>query len=461
MLIDKNKNSQIKKILTEKKSDNRLSEVKAPFCQLVIEREKQFNESTTITVSNEMCQTMMGFGGAFTEATAFTLSRISEELRAQVINLYFDKKMGLGYNLGRVPIHSCDFSLENYTYVEDDDKDLDTFSIERDHQHIIPLIHDALKIRGEKIKMLASPWSPPKWMKSNNNMNQGGKLLPEYFESWAKYYVKFIEAYESAGIPIWGLTVQNEPEAVQTWDSCIYTGEEERDFVKNYLGPKLHKNGHADKKILIWDHNRDKIVERASIVLEDPDAAKYVWGTGFHWYESEEFENVQKVHDLFPDKHLLFTEGCQEGGVHIGKWHTGERYGRNMIGDFNSWCEGYLDWNMVLDETGGPNHVGNFCDAPIIADTKTNHLYINSSYYYIGHFSKYVKEGAKRLVSKSSDNHVLSVVFVNPDQTKVVVVMNESENKRAFNVKFDGQYFEDHIDKHAIATYLLTGTVDM
>ena len=159
---------------------------------------------------------------------------------------------------------------------------------------------------------MASPWSPPAWMKTNNEMNRGGKLLPEYREAWAKYYTKFIRAYEKEGINIWGITVQNEPEAVQTWDSCIYTEHEERDFIRDYLGPIMHAEGLKDVKILIWDHNRDVIVRRAAGVLSDPEAAKYVWGTGFHWYVSEEFENVGKVHEMFPDKHLLFTEGVKK-----------------------------------------------------------------------------------------------------------------------------------------------------
>lgn len=445
---------KIKKIVTEKESDHRLSEVKAP--DLIMGQPKESRVWTSLIVTNDLCQEMMGFGGAFTEATAVTLSKMSKELREKVLNLYFDQDNGIGYNIGRVHIHSCDFALGNYTYVDEGDVALETFSIEHDKELIIPLIHDALGVRGDSIKMLASPWSPPKWMKSNNNMNQGGKLLPQYFEAWAQYYIKFIEAYEHEGIPIWGLTVQNEPDAVQTWDSCIYSAEEEGDFIKNHLGPTLHASGHQDKKLLFWDHNRDIIVERASTVLNDEEAAKYIWGTGFHWYVSEAFENVEKVHDLFPDKHLLFTEGCQEGGVQLGAWHTGERYGRNMIGDINSWCEGYLDWNLVLDEQGGPNHVGNYCDAPIIADTINNQIHINSSYYYIGHFSKFVETSSRRLKSSVSSDLVKSVSFINPDQSKVIVIMNEGDDSQRVQVGFDDMYFEDQLEKHSIATYIVS-----
>lgn len=404
--------------------------------------------------SRKTYQKIIGFGGAFTEAAAVTLSEISPELRAEAIGSYFDRDRGLGYSIGRVHIHSCDFALGNYTYVKDGDRDLATFDISHDRDLIIPLIKDALKVRGDGIKLLASPWSPPAWMKSNGEMNRGGKLLPEYRDAWAKYYVKFIEAYGKEGIPVWALTVQNEPAAVQTWDSCIYSGEEERDFIRDHLGPALNRAFGDEVKLLIWDHNRDIMVERAKAVLDDPEAAKYVWGTGFHWYVSEAFENVGKVHDLFPEKHLLFTEGCQEGGCKIGEWYTGERYGRNMIGDFNNWCEGYLDWNLVLDETGGPNHVNNLCDAPIIADTKENRLHFNSSWYYIGHFSRFVRPGALRLFCESTAEKIYSAAFRNEDGTVALIVMNESDEERSAALDLDGESSQLDVPAHSITTLI-------
>lgn len=440
----------IRKILSQKGTDFKLSEQAA----VTLETNRAFNFYAEVDESRSY-QTVLGFGGAFTEAAAYTLSRMSADKRAEVIKSYYDKEEGLNYNIGRVHIHSCDFALGNYTYIEDNDLELKTFSIEHDFELIIPLIKDAMAQRGEKLDILASPWSPPAWMKSNKMMNQGGYLLPEFFGTWANYYAKFIEAYEKAGIPIWGLTVQNEPEAVQTWDSCVYTEEEERDFVKNHLGPTLYKAGYEDKKLLVWDHNRDVMVRRVKTILDDPQAAKYVWGTGIHWYVSEAFENVGTVHDLFPDKHILFTEGCQEGGVHLGSWDTGERYGRNMMGDMNNWCKGYLDWNIVLDEMGGPNHVGNFCDAPIIADTTTNELHYNSSYYYIGHFSKYVEKDATRIFSDCSVEGVHMIAFKNTNATEVIIMMNEGEEDREISLKIGAKYLNMKLDTHSIVTYIL------
>jgi glucosylceramidase len=404
---------------------------------------------------NQTYQEMIGFGGAFTEASAYNLLRINEKQRDAAIKAYFDKEEGLGYTIGRVSIHGCDFSLNSYTYIEEGDKELKTFDISRDQKAVIPLIKDAEKHAKEPIQILGSPWSPPAFMKDNNSMIHGGKLLPEYMQSWANYYVKFVEEYRKSGITIWGLTVQNEPAAVQRWDSCIYSGEEERDFIKNYLGPTLKNSSAKDVNLLIWDHNRDIIVERAKAVLEDEEAAQYVWGTAFHWYVSEEFENVGKVHDLFPDKGLLFTEGCQEGGVHFNSWDTGERYARNMIGDFLNHCQGYIDWNLFLDNTGGPNHVNNLCDSPIIIDIFPENLVHQSSYYYIGHFSKYVRPGALRVGLNNTHQELKAVAFKNVDGSVVLVVLNESEKDFTYTVSLEGKTVEVQIKGHSINTVLL------
>ncbi|UOY91581.1 glucosylceramidase [Ectobacillus sp. JY-23] len=441
--------SQIDVTLTAKDTEERLAK-QAPLSFTTNASATTLDIEITDT---ETYQTIIGFGGAFTEAAAYTLSQMPTEKRQEVLKKYFDPNEGLGYTIGRVAIHSCDFALGNYTYVEENDVELKSFDIARDRQWVIPLIQDAMKVKGGTMPLLASPWSPPAWMKSNQEMNNGGQLLPAYRDAWATYYTKFIRAYREEGLDIWGITVQNEPAAVQVWDSCIYSAEEERDFVKNHLGPIMHEAGLADVKIIIWDHNRDLIVERASTVLEDPEAAKYVWGTGLHWYVSEEFDKVGEVHRRFPDKHLIFTEGCQEGGVKLGEWFTGERYARNMIGDLNNWVEGYLDWNLVLNEEGGPNHVGNLCDAPIIADTKTKELHYNSSYYYIGHFSKFIRPGAVRIKLTNHNEQLQSTAFRNEDGTIAIVVMNEGDQTVPFSMGFGQHVCETELPAHAIATY--------
>lgn len=417
---------------------------------------KQLNSTANIYIDHtKEYQEIIGFGGAITEAAAFTLSKMSVDKRNEVLEKYYHKEKGLNYSLGRMHINSCDFALGNYTYVKENDKTLESFDILREKKWVVPFVKEAIKVRGENIAFLASPWSPPAWMKTNKEMNNGGKLLPEYFSTWAKYYVKYINAMKEEGIEIWGITVQNEPAAVQTWDSCIYTAEEERDFVKNYLGPTMYKEKLKNIKILIWDHNRDVLPERAKLVLEDCEAAKYVWGTGVHWYESEEFDNLNTVHNMFPDKNILFTEGCQEGGVHLGAWDTGERYARNIIGDFNNWCVGFLDWNIVLDENGGPNHVNNLCDSPIIADTKNNEIIYNSSYFYIGHFSKYIKPGAKRLGINIENTTLICSSFKNTDNSICIIILNQNDFKENTVIKIKEQTIEVSLKKHSIMTIVI------
>lgn len=441
----------IRVIQTSKTTEDRLTEKESLKLSNISEKDVVFKLEPEKTF-----QTIIGFGGAFTEAAAYTLGRISPQKREEIIKSYFHPLEGIGYNLGRVHINSCDFALGNYTYVEENDKTLKTFDISHEKKWLFPFIKEAIKVKNGKISLLASPWSPPGWMKTNGEMNNGGHLLEEYKETWAEYYAKYIKAMRKEGFDIFAITVQNEPAATQVWDSCIYSPEEEGDFLRDYLGPVLEKEGLSDVKIYIWDHNRDIIVKRAQGVLKCKETTKYVYGIANHWYVSEEFENLSKFHELYPDKHIIFSEGCQEGGVHLGSWLTGERYGRNMIGDFNNWQEGFIDWNMVLDETGGPNHVGNYCDAPIIADTKTGEIHYNSSYYYIGHFSKYVKPGAKRLEVKTSGYTVVkNVGFINEDGSIALILMNEMDSDETFQVEIYGRYASYKLKAHSIVTFLM------
>ena len=374
-------------------------------------------------------QTVLGFGGSFTESSASIYHDLSQTKKDEIIEAYFGET-GNNYSIGRTHINSCDFSLENYAHCETPgDIDLKNFSISRNKKDLIPFIKDALRLTKNKFRIMASPWSPPSWMKTNGQMNEGGKLKEEYKRAWADYYCKFIEFYHGEEVPIWGISVQNEPEAKQTWDSCLYTAEEERDFVKNHLGPSLEKHNLSDKKLIIWDHNRDMMVERARTVLNDPEAAKYVWGTGFHWYCGDHFDKVQQVHDEFPDKQLIFTEGCQEGGPHIGSWDLGERYATSIINDLNRWTVAWIDWNLILDEKGGPNHVGNYCSAPIIVDTKSQELLYQSSYYYIGHFSKFIMPGDKIVNSVNTNKNIEVLSSIKKDKSSTqTVILNKNDS---------------------------------
>ena len=386
-------------------------------------------------------QPLIGIGGALTDAAAETFAKLPAARQDELIAAYYSADRGIGYTLARTSIHSCDFSSESYTYVAEGDKDLSSFSIAHDLRYRIPLIKRAMAATGNRLKLFASPWSPPAYMKDNNDMLHGGHLRPEFYRAWALYYTKFIKSYRQAGVPIWGITVQNEPMATQTWESCVYQATDERDFVKNYLGPALVEQGLRDVNLMVWDHNRDLIVQRAQTILDDPAAAQYVWGVAFHWYEdwsggTQMYDNVALVHRLYPTKHLLFTEGTPANfdSTAYGRWSLGEAYGRSMIHDFHSGTEGWTDWNILLDERGGPNHVGNFCFAPIHADTRTGTLIYTNAYYYIGHFSKFIRPGARRILAAPSRSMLLTTAFVNDDGKVVVVVMNPTAKGGDYNV---------------------------
>ncbi len=395
-------------------------------------------------------QRIGGFGGAFTEASATTLDKLSDKNRERILKLYFDPEEGIGYNFGRVHINSCDFSLGNYTCVEEGDNTLSSFNIERDKKSVIPMIRDAMKYND--IEMFASPWSPPAYMKTNGEMNRGGKLKNEYESLWAEYFVKFIEAYKEMGIDIKTVTVQNEPKATQKWDSCVYTAEEERNFVKNHLGKKMKELG---VKILFWDHNKERVIERAEKILSDKDVKELVSGIAVHWYSGDHFEQLEMFKRLWPDKDIVFSEGCYE--YSLGEADTvkiGERYAHDIIGNFNNYCGTFCDWNLLLDEKGGPNHVGNFCDAPIMADTRTDEVYIHDSYYYIGHFSKFVKKGAVRIGSSKWTDKLETVSFKNPDESVVTVVLNRTDERIEFAFNLFGEMIEAEAEPHSIATYI-------
>ena len=405
-------------------------------------------------------QEYLGIGGAITDASAEVFSKLSQDKQDELLKAYYSEE-GINYNIIRTSIHSSDFGLGSFTYIDEGDKTLQTFSIEKDKEKRIPMIKRATNLIDEDLVFYASPWSPPAFMKTNKHMLKGGKLLPEYYQTWADYFVKFVKAYEAEGIPVWGVTIQNEPMATQRWESCIYTAEEERDFLKNNLGPAFENSGLGDKNIVVWDHNRDLISHRANVIFEDAEASKYAWGIGFHWYETwtggePKYDNLKNIKESFPTKNLLFTEGCQEkfDAQHYQRWSNAERYGNSMINDFNSGTVGWTDWNILLNENGGPNHVQNFCFAPIHADTKNDALIYTPTYYYIGHFSKFIKPNAKRISTTTSRSTLESTSFKNTDGRITTVVMNKTNNDITYKLVVAGEAITLNIPAHAIQSLI-------
>jgi glucosylceramidase len=404
-------------------------------------------------------QTVLGIGGAITDASAEVYAQLPAAKQQELLAAYYDREKGIGYTLARTTIHSSDFSPESYTYVQEGDRELKTFSIDHDKPHRIPLLQKAIRSAGGTVTLLASPWSPPAFMKDNHSMLRGGKLLPQYYASWASYFVRFIKAYQAEQIPIWGVSIQNEPMATQRWESCIFTAEEERDFLKLHLGPTLAREGFGAVKIVVWDHNRDLLNQRADVIFQDPDAAKYAWGTGFHWYEvwsggKPMFDNVRALYEAYPDKKLLFTEGCVENfdAGRFQDWTNAERYATSMINDFNNGTVGWIDWNILLDEKGGPNHAGNFCFAPVHANAVTGELIYTPAYYAIGHFSKFIRPNARRIASVTSRSQLACASFRNEDGSMVTVALNSSETPAKYRLIVGTQSAELTIPARAIQT---------
>ncbi|WP_374551041.1 glycoside hydrolase family 30 beta sandwich domain-containing protein [Flavobacterium sp.] len=451
------KNKVITVYTTTDNSDLKISKTdEVGFKELIQPLETQ----TCVFVNpNKKFQTFIGIGGAITDASAEVFSKLSSEKQNELLQAYYSKQNGIGYTLIRTNMNSCDFSSDSYVYIQDGDKDLKTFDIEHDRKYKLPMIKKAMAMIGKEYTFYFSPWSPPAFMKTNNNMLKGGKILPEYKQSWANYYVKYIKELQKEGISVWGLTIQNEPMATQIWESCIYTAEDERDFLKQYLGPTLKKAGFGDKKITVWDHNRDLMVQRASTILDDAEAKKYVWGLGFHWYETwsgsaQMFDNVATVNKMYPSINLMFTEGCVEkfNAERYNFWGNAERYGKSMINDFNNGTVAWTDWNILLDENGGPNHAKNFCFAPVHADLQTDKLIFTPSFYVIGHFSKFVQKGAKRIGTSVSRSQIISTSFQNPDGKMVTVVLNQSEEKVTYNLCIGTNAAEITIQPKSIQT---------
>ena len=407
-------------------------------------------------------QTLLGIGGAITDASAEVFARLAPKEQEHLLHAYYDTRDGIGYSLARTTIHSSDFSSASYTYVAEGDTKLDTFSVAHDRTFRIPLLKRAIAAAGGHLTLFASPWSAPAFMKTNASMLQGGALKPEFADAWARYYVKFVGAYEQEGIPIWGITIQNEPMATQRWESMILSAEAERDFLKNHLGPVMAQAGLGDRKIIVWDHNRDLMTQRARVIFDDPEASRYAWGMGFHWYETwaggaPMHANVGAVHRAWPDKHLLLTEATVErfDPARLQSFANAERYGSALINDFNEGAEGWTDWNILLDEHGGPNHVGNFCFAPVHADTRTGELTFTPSFWYLGHFSKFIRPGAHRVEASSSRSSLMTTAWTNPDGTLAAVVMNQTDKPVDYRFFVGQDEARVAIPAHAIQTLVL------
>lgn len=441
--------------------------------------------SSILLLPDEKFQTITGFGGSFTEASASLLNKLGPENRKKIIDAYFGDA-GARYSLTRTHMNSCDFSLSNYSYAPvEGDVALEHFTVEEDKDDLIPFIKDAMQASTEGFKIVASPWTAPPWMKDNNDW-RGGKLLPEYYESWALFFSKYINAYKAEGIDIWGFTVENEPLGNdKNWESMHYSPSEMTNFVRDYLGPRLEKDGH-DVKVLGYDQNREHLKEWVDVMFQNEESSKYIDGTAIHWYAStvDYFpQELQYAHNKAPNKYLIQTEACVD--AEVPKWQDDawywskeatdwgwdwapekdkhlhpkyapvNRYARDIIGCMNNWVDGWIDWNMVLDTQGGPNWFKNWCVAPVIVDPGKDEVYFTPIYYTLAHFSKYIRPGAVRIGFENTDEDLMVTAAKNPDGSIAVVVFNQGTDAKNFNLSLNESAVAIQISGQAIQTIMI------
>lgn len=445
------------------------------------------SSSKIVVKPNNTYQEITGFGGSFTESSAYLLNQLSKKNRDKILQAYFGKE-GANYSLTRTHINSCDFSLSQYSYAPvEDDRDLENFSIEEDMDDIVPMIKDAMAISEDGFKIISSPWTAPPWMKDNKAWT-GGKLLPEYYDAWALFFSKYLDAYKAEGIDIWGLTVENEPLGNDSnWESMHYTPEEMTNFVQNHLGPKLEADGKSDVKILGYDQNREHLNEWVDVMFADDASSKYYDGTAIHWYAStfEIFpDQLQYAHEKAPNKHLIQTEACVD--AEVPKWQDDAwywskeatdwgwdwapedqkhlhpkyspvyRYARDIIGCLNNRVDGWVDWNMVLDRQGGPNWFKNWCVAPVIVDPEEDEVYFTPIYYTLAHFSRFIRPEAQVIGVENTDDALLVTAAQNTDGSIAVVILNQSEEEKSFQLELSGHSSDISISPQAIQTVIIS-----
>ena len=444
-------------------------------------------KNTTIKLlPAETFQTITGFGGSFTESSAYLLNKMTKEKRDEIIEAYFGES-GAKYSLTRTHMNSCDFSLGHYSYAPvEGDKELKSFSVEEDRKDIIPMIKDAMATSKDGFKIISSPWTAPPWMKDNKDW-LGGKLLPEYYDTWALFFSKYIDAYKGEGIDIWGFTVENEPLGNdKNWESMHFSAEEMTQFVQNHLGPKLEADGKGNVKILGYDQNREHLKHWVDEMYKNDATSKYFAGTAIHWYAStfEVFrDELQYAHKKAPSKLLIQTEACADSEIpkwQDDKWYWSKeatdwgwdwapekdkhlhpkyapvnRYARDIIGCLNNWVDGWVDWNMVLDKQGGPNWFKNWCLAPVIVDPEKDEVYFTPIFYTLSHFSRYIRPGAKRIGFENTDDSLMVTAAQNPDGTIAAIIFNPEGTPKHFTLSLNDKSINISINAKAIQTIVL------
>ena len=409
------------------------------------ERDREKREAHVVNVYPDITfQSVTGIGGAATESAAYCWARLNEKAREDFIRDYFDPQEGIGYNFLRVHIGAADFSLSPYHHIEEGDTELKSFSLDRDRQYVIPFLKAVQK--KYPFTLMASPWTPPPFMKDNGSY-VGGRLLPEYYDAWARYLARFVEEYRKEGLAIERITLQNEPWHPKVWETCGFTHEEERSFAlvaAKYLKP-------LGVRIYFWDHNRQEILRAAKTMYRDEAGRAAADGIAYHLYTGENFEEIRLFRQLYPDKDIFFSEGCafdEEVGIKTKNVIPfAEKYARELSRNLNAGASGFVDWNLALDEHCGPSNLRENrpkqCDAPI--RTLSDGTFFKAlSYYAIGHYSRFIRPGARRIGQSSYHEDLLTTAFLNPDGEVVAVLFNRAEKPLAVQLILDGKalYFD-------------------
>ncbi len=410
------------------------------------------NENVPISImvdSSYKGQMIFGFGAAITEASAYLYASLTEEKKHEFIRALFSKE-GLNYSFVRLCIGSSDFSLGEYDYQTEHG-----FSLAHEEKYLFPLLKDILKVK--KVHFFASPWSPPKTMKSNLKRQNGGRLKKECYIEYANYLADYIEQMEKRGFPIEYLTIQNEPEATQTWDSCLFNEQEEGDFIL-CLYDILKNRDIRIPDLYLWDHNRDVLLRRIDNTMKaHPELINLVSGVAYHWYDSGCSMNIKKVKELYPQFNFLFSEGCIEllllkDDKKIDLYQNGLRYATNYLEDLQNGSNGFIDWNALLDAKGGPNYVGNYCESPIMISS-SQELQYQYSYYMIKHFSFFFENGTQIISSTCYDDD-LKVVAMQNKKGIVIVIYNKGKDK-LINIQYDQKIYQFKSSSNAVITALI------
>ena len=401
-------------------------------------------------------QSVEGFGGAITDAAGYVYSLMNEEQKRVVISAYFGPD-DLRYRLVRVHMDSCDFSCEMYEAMSDEtDVSLESFSFERTQKYIIPMLEDACRAAADELELMLTPWSPPAFMKTNGTRKYGGKLKPEYREMWAEYVCRYIEEFQKRGYKVSRISVQNEPKAVQTWDSCVFTAKEEQEFLRDFLVPAMKRHSLDDIEVFIWDHNKERAFERAAAEVDETTQG-LISGVACHWYSGDHFEQLDMIHESFPDLKIILSESCIERSLLGGEAQVDNaiRLAHELIGDLNHGMCAFYDWNILLDEEGGPNHVGNFCDAPFLFHREHHQLLSTLYKDFYWHFSHFIQPGARRIGLSRYTDVIDAAGFENPDGTIVVIALNRTEDTMPAIFRMEDQEAETKIPGKALCTMVV------